>query len=177
MCAKFASTTVCFTFRRAKYKLTLKKWHCQLPSLWGILVSICIFTWFFFYWILVAVNPNFHCLMQCCIVSYSVTLVQIEQKLRKLQPVEYVLRDKTARDSFIMKFLCFFFSFCTQYIFSNNYNCNLNNRDYYQTNFRLCCVQIWWLYIKNLQIDKTLNMLGCHSHVTSGPEKVSKWLI
>ena len=55
--------------------------------------------------------------MQCCSVSYSVTLVQIEQKLRKLQPVQYVLRDKIARDSFIMKFLRIFFSFCTQYIF------------------------------------------------------------
>ena len=32
----------------------------------------------FFYWILVAVNPNFDCLMQCCSVTYSVTLVQIE---------------------------------------------------------------------------------------------------
>ena len=65
----------------------------------------------FFYWILVAVIPNFNCLMQCCSVSYSVTLVQIEQKLRKLQPVQYVLRDKIARDSFIMKFLRIFFHF------------------------------------------------------------------
>ena len=80
--------------------------------------------------------------MQCCSVSYSVTLVQIEQKLRKLQPVEYVLRYKIARDSFIMKFLWIFFSFCTQYIFSNNYNCSLNNGDHYQSNIRLCCVQI-----------------------------------
>ena len=55
--------------------------------------------------------------MQCCSVSYSVTLVPIEQKLRKLQPVQYVLRDKIARDSFIMKFLRIFFSFFTQYIF------------------------------------------------------------
>ena len=49
--------------------------------------------------------------MQCCSVSYSVTLVQIEKKLRKLQPVQYVLRDKIARDSFIMKFLWIFFHF------------------------------------------------------------------
>ena len=47
--------------------------------------------------------------MQCYSVSYSVTLVQIEQKLRKLQPVQYVLRDKIAHDSFMMKFLRIFF--------------------------------------------------------------------
>ena len=78
-----------------------------------------------------AVNPNFNCLMQCCSVSYSVTLVQIEQKLRKLQPVQYVLGDKITRDSFVMKFLRIFFSFCTQYIFFNNYNYSLNNVDYH----------------------------------------------
>ena len=60
---------------------------------------------------LVAVNPNFNCLMQFCSVSYSVTLVQIEQKLRKLQPVQYVLHDKIARHSFIMKFSWIFFHF------------------------------------------------------------------
>ena len=49
--------------------------------------------------------------MQCCSVSYSVTFVQIEQKLRKLQPVQYVLRDKIARDRSIMKFLWIFFHF------------------------------------------------------------------
>ena len=55
--------------------------------------------------------------MQCCSVSYSVTLVQIQQELRKLQPVQYILHGKIARDSFIMKLLRIFFSFCAQYIF------------------------------------------------------------
>ena len=39
----------------------------------------------------VGVDPNFNFSMQCCSVSYSVTLVQIKQKIRKLQPVQYVL--------------------------------------------------------------------------------------
>ena len=29
------------------------------------------------------------------------------------------------------------------FYFSNDYKCSLNNEDYYKTNFRLCCVQIW----------------------------------
>ena len=65
-----------------------------------------------------AVNPNFNCLMQCCSVSYSVTLVQIELKLRKLQPVQYVLKSRQNSPwQLHHEIFMDFFSFCTQHIF------------------------------------------------------------
>ena len=77
-------------FRHSDQHNTSSHWKNCIAN-----IKVCGEYWFqfafshdFFYWILVAVNPNFNCLMQCCSVSYSVTLVQIEQKLRKLQPVQ-----------------------------------------------------------------------------------------
>ena len=56
--------------------------------------------------------------------------MQIEKKIKKLQLVQYVIHDKIARDSFIMKFLWFFFHFVHK-IFFTQYNCSLNNVDYH----------------------------------------------
>ena len=62
MCAKFAS--IMFYIPTSKIPAHIKKLHCQLPSLWGILVSICIFTWFsaatkqLYKWYIPSVRPS-----------------------------------------------------------------------------------------------------------------------
>ena len=111
---------------------TEKKSHRQFPSRCGMLGSI----WFFRCQILLAVNPNFNCLILCDGVTYAVILVHIGPTFGKIQPIQCALHNKIARVCFSFKYLCIFFAFYTKYIFFNNCNCSLNN-EYYSTIFRL----------------------------------------
>ena len=96
-------------------------------------------------------------------VSYTVVLVQIGPKFGKLQPVQCALCNKIAGACISAKFSWIFFCILNQIHFSYNCNCGLNNEGCDLTIFRLYCEQIWWLYVKNLQINQTSKLPGCNS--------------
>ena len=138
-----------------------KKRHCQFPSRCRMLSTIWFSRWLFLNKILEAVNPNFNCLI--LYVWWCVLHCKFDAHWTQIWKDTADPMCPSQQNSPCLLQHNFFFCILNQTYFSNNCNCSLNNKGYYWTIFRLCCVQIWWLNVKILQIYETSRMPGCNS--------------